>query len=223
MNLKCGGNRSTNPTGQVSKAVLKLRELGPNLAFPLSSGVNRSRHAQMRELRVQAQGRPFRILYAFDPGRVAILLIGGDKTGDARCYEVFVPLADGLYDQHLIEFKKERHLQMAKKFEELLKKMSPERRPRIQREHEREMAEMPLQQLRAARELTQQQMAKLLEVNQSEVSRIEKRTDMYLSTLASYIHAMGGNLEIRAVFALGESVRITQFESLNEREKVTGA
>lgn len=85
---------------------------------------------------------------------------------------------------------------MAKKFDELLKKMSPERRERIEKEYQRELAEMPLQQLRAARELTQLQMAKLLEVNQSEVSRIEKRADMYLSTLASYIKAMGGKVGI---------------------------
>ena len=111
---------------------------------------------------------------------------------------------------------------MAKKFDELLKKMPPERRKRILREHEIEMAEMPLHQLRSARELTQQQMAALLEVNQSEVSRIEKRTDMYLSTLANYIKAMGGELEVRAVFPPGKVVRITQFELLNEPERTDG-
>jgi hypothetical protein len=110
---------------------------------------------------------------------------------------------------------------MAKKFEELRKKMSPERRARNEKETQRLVAEMPLQQLRAAREFTQQQMAALLEVNQSEVSRIEKRTDMYLSTLASYIKAMGGTLELRAVFPLGEAVRINQFESLNEPDSST--
>lgn len=55
----------------------------------------------MRELRVQHKGRPFRILYAFDPRRMAILLIGGDKTGNNRWYEQFVPIADNLYDKHL--------------------------------------------------------------------------------------------------------------------------
>ncbi len=105
---------------------------------------------------------------------------------------------------------------MAKKFSELTKNWSPERKERVQREYERLLAEMPLQQLRAARELTQQQMAKLLEVHQSEISKIEKRTDMYLSTLASYVRAMGGVLELRAVFPHGEAVRINQFEALNE-------
>jgi len=54
------------------------------LPFPYSSGVTTSRHSHMRELRTQVHGRPFRTLYAFDPRRVAILLIAGDKTGDNR-------------------------------------------------------------------------------------------------------------------------------------------
>jgi hypothetical protein len=55
----------------------------------------------MRELRIQHQGRPLRTLYAFDSRRTAILLLGGDKTGDERWYAMHVPLADQLYDAHL--------------------------------------------------------------------------------------------------------------------------
>jgi hypothetical protein len=84
-----------------------LEEYGPDLPYPMSSGVNRSRHSHMRELRVQVHGRPFRVLYAFNPKRAAILLVGGDKTGDDRWYEVNVPKADRLYDQHLEELKRE--------------------------------------------------------------------------------------------------------------------
>ena len=61
----------------------------------------------MRELRTQHEGRPYRTLYAFDPRRTAILLIGGDKTGNDRWYEEFVPIADDLYDAHLRELRKE--------------------------------------------------------------------------------------------------------------------
>jgi len=61
----------------------------------------------MRELRTQSGGRPLRTLYAFDPRRSAILLIGGEKTGDDRWYEKFVPLADRLFDRHLQQIKKE--------------------------------------------------------------------------------------------------------------------
>lgn len=61
----------------------------------------------MRELRVQHEGRPYRVLYAFDPRRVAILLIGGDKTGNNRWYEENVPRADAIYDEHLGELESE--------------------------------------------------------------------------------------------------------------------
>jgi len=80
----------------------------PNLPFPYSSGIKGSRHAHMRELRVESGGKPLRVFYAFDPRRMAILLIGGDKTGDKRIYDRMVPLADDLYDEHLAELAKEK-------------------------------------------------------------------------------------------------------------------
>jgi hypothetical protein len=58
-------------------------------------------------LRIQHEGRPYRVLYAFDPNRAAILLIGGDKTGNNRWYEIFAPIADRLYDEHLAELEKD--------------------------------------------------------------------------------------------------------------------
>ena len=91
----------------VSVSVGLLEQLGPNLRHPHSSGIHDSRHTHMRELRIQHEGRPYRILYAFDPKRVAILLIGGDKTGQDRWYEEYVPKADTLYDEHLNELKQE--------------------------------------------------------------------------------------------------------------------
>jgi hypothetical protein len=74
----------------VAASVELLEARGPNLGHPHSSAINGSRHGHMRELRTQRGGRPFRTLYAFDPRRMAILLIGGDKTGDDRWYEVYV-------------------------------------------------------------------------------------------------------------------------------------
>jgi hypothetical protein len=61
----------------------------------------------MRELRVQRGGRPLRVFYAFDPRRSAILLVGGDKTGDDRFYDRMVPIADKLYDIYIDEIRKE--------------------------------------------------------------------------------------------------------------------
>jgi len=84
-----------------------LEEKGPNLPFPYSSGVNASKHSHLRELRIQSGGNPLRIFYAFDPRRTAILLIGGDKTGDNRFYDKYIPIADRLYDQYLEELQQE--------------------------------------------------------------------------------------------------------------------
>jgi hypothetical protein len=68
----------------VDFTVTLLSEAGPTLRMPHSSGIETSRHKHMRELRIQHEGRPYRVLYAFDPRRTAILLIGGDKTGNNR-------------------------------------------------------------------------------------------------------------------------------------------
>jgi hypothetical protein len=91
----------------VAASVRLLEEYGPCLRHPHSSSINGSRFGHMRELRIQHEGRPFRVLYAFDPTRTAILLLGGDKTGDERWYEQNVPRADELYREHLAQLKQE--------------------------------------------------------------------------------------------------------------------
>lgn len=91
----------------LAASVQLLEQRGPNLGFPHSSGINGSRHSHMRELRTQHEGNPYRTLYAFDPRRSAILLIGGDKTGDDRWYDVHVPIADRLYDEHMEQLREE--------------------------------------------------------------------------------------------------------------------
>jgi hypothetical protein len=91
----------------VAASVELLERLGPDLPFPRSSGIKGSKYGHIRELRVQHRGRPMRVLYAFDPRRTAILLIGADKTGSDRWYEQFVPLADKLYDEHVETLKRE--------------------------------------------------------------------------------------------------------------------
>lgn len=91
----------------VAAVVELLEQKGPQLPYPHSSSINGSRHAHMRELRIQHAGRPYRTLYAFDPRRTAILLIGGDKTGNKRWYEEYIPQADRLYDEHLQALEQE--------------------------------------------------------------------------------------------------------------------
>ncbi len=91
----------------VAHDVEVLRAYGVDLKYPRCSGVPSSKHGHMRELRIQHHGRPYRVLYAFDPRRAAVLLIGGDKTGNARWYGVLVPVADRLYDEHLVRIKEQ--------------------------------------------------------------------------------------------------------------------
>lgn len=91
----------------IAASVGLLEQCGTHLPYPHSSGVANSKHKHMRELRVQHAGCPYRILYAFDPRRHAILLIGGDKTGKNRWYEQYIPMADKLYDEHINILKKE--------------------------------------------------------------------------------------------------------------------
>ena len=91
----------------VAASVRLLEEYGPNLRHPHSTGINGSRYSHMRELRVQHEGRPYRALYAFDPRRAAILLLGGDKTGNDRWYDESIPRADALYDEHLAQLRLE--------------------------------------------------------------------------------------------------------------------
>lgn len=74
---------------------------GPSLGRPHVDGVKGSGFGNMKELRVQVAGKPWRILFAFDPIRGAVLLLGGDKTGDARWYKVHVPIADARFRRHL--------------------------------------------------------------------------------------------------------------------------
>lgn len=87
----------------VLAGVILLRQLGPFLGRPHADAVKGSRHSNMKELRTQHRGRALRTLFAFDPRRRAILLIGGDKTADDRFYARMIPRADRLYDEHLRE------------------------------------------------------------------------------------------------------------------------
>jgi hypothetical protein len=91
----------------VASSVNLLRITGPSLGRPHVDTLKGSRHTHMKELRTQFGGRPLRTLFAFDPRRSAILLMGGDKTGDNRFYEKMIPLADRLYDEHLEQLRKE--------------------------------------------------------------------------------------------------------------------
>lgn len=91
----------------IDRVVLMLMKAGPALGRPYVDTIEASRHPHMKELRSQHGGQPYRVLFAFDPRRAAILLIGGNKTGDKRWYDRMIPIADRLYQEHLEELRKE--------------------------------------------------------------------------------------------------------------------
>ena len=87
--------------GAIYKNLLILKEIGPALGRPYVDAVKTSRFSNMKELRIQNKKRVFRIFFAFDPDRKAILLIGGDKKGDKRFYQRLIPIADNLFESYL--------------------------------------------------------------------------------------------------------------------------
>jgi DNA-binding XRE family transcriptional regulator len=131
----------------------------------------------------------------------------GEKWGTQT-----IPLTD--YSVYGIFYGK-RMICMAKNFNTLREKMSPESRKRARALAAKYRAEMPLNELREALEITQVHLARILRVNQAAVSKMERRTDMYVSTLQDFIKAMGGELKITAKFPDG-SVEISQFADVKK-------
>ena len=108
MNLRVDGEAFRRKNKRVFQRLsVSWKKKGPSLRRPYVGSIVASRHPNMKELIIQHAGRPYRVLFAFDPKRHAILLIGGDKTGNASWYDEFVPRADDLFDEHLAELKKE--------------------------------------------------------------------------------------------------------------------
>jgi len=105
-----------------------------------------------------------------------------------------------------------------KNFRDLYNAMSPQAREEVEIEVQQALAEMPIQEFQQARKLSQKQFANLLQIDSANVFKLERRTDMYIGLLRSYIEAMGGALEIIAHFPDGE-VRINQFSHFEDKEK----
>jgi len=109
---------------------------------------------------------------------------------------------------------------MAKKFKDLRQSMSPAAQARARKKARTMIAELPLAELRQARQLSQVQLAEILSVKQPAVAKMEKKTDMYISTLRKAIEAMGGKLEISAHFP-DSDVKINQFEDVDDAQHLT--
>jgi transcriptional regulator with XRE-family HTH domain len=112
---------------------------------------------------------------------------------------------------------------MTKRFSTLREKMSPESRERSRRLADKYRSEMALDELREARDMTQEHLARILKINQASVSKMERRADMYISTLQAIVRAMGGELRIIATFPEGGTVEISQFENMKKKAAAAGA
>jgi len=104
---------------------------------------------------------------------------------------------------------------MARRYSELRSKMAPASRARAEAQAQQMLEELPLHELRQALDLTQDELAAILKVNQAAVSKLERRTDMYISTLSRFVEAMGGSLELHARFPGGD-VKITSLQGVRE-------
>ena len=104
---KCWDALTPEEQEDVDAKVTLLEIYGSALGRPHADTVNGSRHANMKELRIQFAGRPYRVFYAFDPRRCAILLIGGIKADNKKFYKEYIPFADRLYDEHLETIRRE--------------------------------------------------------------------------------------------------------------------
>lgn len=96
-----------NLQDEIAANLKVLQEEGPALGRPRVDTIRESKFTNMKELRIQFHGDPYRILFAFDPKRQAILLVGGSKVSDKRWYKVNVPIADKRFDEHLADLNKE--------------------------------------------------------------------------------------------------------------------
>lgn len=108
---------------------------------------------------------------------------------------------------------------MAKKFSTLLAKMNPERQERAKAAAKEILEEMPLKELRKALQLTQDTIAETMHMSQGDVSKLERRADMYISTIRNYLHAMNAELDIVARFPDGRTVKINQFHDVGGHDE----
>lgn len=187
---------------KVVASVEALQELGPSAGRPLVDSVEGSRHSNMKELRVT---QTMRIFFAFDSRRVAILLIGGDKAGKTKRFykQMIRRRIESMTSISKARQRGNRHMaSQGKAFSDLSDEVRkrPGAAEEIDARKRAIVAAVRLNELRKQRGQTQAQLADLLGMTQANVSRIERSDNLYLSTLADYVDALGGHIEINAVF-----------------------
>jgi DNA-binding transcriptional regulator YiaG len=181
-----------------------VEEFGPAAKRPRVDTLKGSNHANMKELRFHTSGGVWRVAFAFDPRRRAILLIAGDKSGtsDSTCISSEPSLKIEVVMAHTLHQK--------------IATLSPKRQAKVKARAAKLIAEeLSLQDLRKAMNRTQAEVARVLNVGQDTVSRYEQRTDMLISTLQEYVEAMGGELDLIAKFPKRGTIKIKAFRDLS--------
>jgi DNA-binding XRE family transcriptional regulator len=175
--------------------------------LPRVDTLNGSRRQNMKEVRFDAADGVWRFAFAFDPKRRGIIFCGGDKSGGggkrftSSLSTRPTPATTPIWRASRNKRRSRRGQMTMRNIDKLRRELSPERRKKIEARAAQLIAEeMTLQQLRHARKLTQVRMAKELGISQDGVSRLEKRSDLLLSTLRKTVEAMGGSLSLIAEF-----------------------
>lgn len=190
---------------------------GPHLPRPYADTLKgASKVKNLKELRIQHSGNPYRVFYAFDPERRAILLCGGRKGGarDKRFYDRMIPMAERVFLDHLSKnnLNLREEVIVVKPYEELKKQISPEVLAGARVKTVEILTEMTIDEVKNANADVQPSEQDALCGNQSRFSQLEKRPDALISILSQRIEALGGKLEIQAKFSDGQVVEITQFK-----------
>lgn len=177
-----------------------LADFGPQPGRPYADTLKGSKYVNMKELRFEASNGEWRAAFAFDSQRQAILLVAGDKSGGSqrRFYKQLIAKADERFSSHLDRVKAgKKGNKMGRTLDQIIAELPPDRRERVEARYQELRREVEgLRELRQIAGKAQAEIASALNIKQPSVSKIEKQADMYLSTLRSYVEAVGGSLEL---------------------------
>ena len=190
-----------------------LEVFGPSLGRPSADTLKGSKFANMKELRFTWQRSPYRYFFAFDPERKAVVLIGGNKAGNAR-FTIpsllwLTPALRSICGNWKTNGATRTEEQtMPKTLDEVLAALPQEQQDGVERRARDLIRRVSLRELRKSLGLNQKQLAEALKISQAAVSKQERRQEIQVGTLCEVIQAMGGSLEITARFPGGRTVRL---------------
>ncbi len=209
---------------EIAALVEKMRVFGPMMKRPASDTLDGSRFSNMKELRFEADNGVWRVAYAFDPTRKAILLVAGDKSGVSQKRFLQVPYPKGRRKVCGVPRRtgknEEKKMKTSVPYEKILATFPPARKRKIKKRAAELIAEeFTLRDLRKAKQITQQEVAHRLSGRQVYVSRLERRADMKLSTLSEYVRALGGDLQLMVTFPGDVAVRLRDIGTISTRKR----